>query len=116
MLYAIQVLLREVAAYEDEIFARAHRREEGRARSDAARKVASGGAVDKGAFGNLYPPKEKRQQEMHDAIATYALGAKAGAADPLTLTNLSGEESVLNRYSRIPGTQPQEYEYRIPPG
>jgi len=23
---------------------------------------------------------------------------------------------VLNRYSRIPGTQPHEYEYRIPPG
>ena len=23
---------------------------------------------------------------------------------------------VLNRYSRIPGTQPHEYAYRIPPG
>jgi len=23
---------------------------------------------------------------------------------------------VLNRYSRIPGTQPHEYQYRIPPG
>ena len=23
---------------------------------------------------------------------------------------------MLNRYSRVPGTQPQEYEYRNPPG
>jgi len=31
-------------------------------------------------------------------------------------TNKGSAPYVLNRYSHIPGTQPQEYEYHIPPG
>ncbi|EOD37797.1 hypothetical protein EMIHUDRAFT_225049 [Emiliania huxleyi CCMP1516] len=48
-----------------------------------------------GAFGGLYPPKERRQQELHgaelhDAVAAYAASARRVAADPLPLRGLSG--------------------------
>ena len=44
-------LLREVAAYEDEIFERRRRREEGRERAIKAKQAAESGVIDQKAFG-----------------------------------------------------------------
>lgn len=99
-----EILLREVSAFEEEIFTRAQRREDGRARADAARKVANGGVAEAGAFGRLFPPTEKRQQQLHDAIAAYAGGARSGVAAPMTLPSMSGfHKASVNLYATLHG-------------
>ena len=104
-------MLREVSAFEEEIFTRAQRREDGRARADAARKVANGGVAEAGAFGRLFPPTEKRQQQLHDAIAAYAGGARSGVAAPMTLPSMSGEAP---RGCEVPLTPTPELAVRSP--
>ena len=85
-----ELLLREVAGYENEIFQRKNKREEGFARQDSARAVAAGGgpgagsgaegkAIASGAFGDLYPPRDNTQRALLATIKAFA-EAGAGAA------------------------------------
>jgi 5'-3' exoribonuclease 2 len=67
-----ELLLREVASYEEEIFGRQRRREEGRERAMRARQVAEGGEAPAGAFGGLYPPKDPTQKAMYEAMKAFA--------------------------------------------
>ena len=59
-----ELLLREVAAYEDEIFERRRRREEGRERAIKAKQAAESGVIDQNAFGGLYPPRDPQQKQV----------------------------------------------------
>ena len=59
-----ELLLREVAAYEDEIFERRRRREEGRERAIKAKQAAESGVIDQKAFGGLYPPRDPQQKQV----------------------------------------------------
>uniref|UniRef100_A0A7S4B4U0 5'-3' exoribonuclease n=1 Tax=Chrysotila carterae TaxID=13221 RepID=A0A7S4B4U0_CHRCT len=91
-----EALLREVAVYEDEIFERRRKREEGYQRSAHARAFASGGEVPDGAFGSLYPPRDATQQQLHDQIKGF--GAQEFGSEPETL-ELSGSLSGFHRAS-----------------
>ena len=85
-----ELLLRELASREDEIFERQRRREESMARAKAARDVAGGGDAPSGAFGSLYPPRDATQRRIHDAIKAYAATAGDGEPPPLEFAQLSG--------------------------
>ncbi len=67
-----EILLREVASHEDEVFDRRRRREESMARAQAARAAADGTPPAAGAFGNLYPPKDAVSRQLHDAIKEFS--------------------------------------------
>ena len=81
-----ETVLREVAAFEDEIFGNAKKREEGRARAAAARAVSEGGTAPPGAFGALYPPKDPTQKQLHAAMKAFADAADFDAALPIPAT------------------------------
>jgi 5'-3' exoribonuclease 2 len=66
-----EMLLREVASYEDEIFERRRKREEGRERAAAARAVAEGREAAPGAFGSLYPPRDATQKAYFEAMKAF---------------------------------------------
>ena len=86
--------MREVASHEDEIFARRARKEEriqGQQRERAAAQaIANGGAVEAGAFGNLYPPRDPTQRRLHDQVKAFS-EAKDGPEElVLDITSLNG--------------------------
>ncbi len=86
-----EAILKEVSAYEDEIFERKRRREEGLKRAQAARDVANGGSADKGAFGDLYPPREPQQRELLKKVEAYANAPIEARASELALpANMPG--------------------------
>ena len=89
-----ELILREVAQYEDEIFEKRRRREEGRERAAAARKVAEGGNVAAGAFGSLYPPRDANQKRLYGQMKGFADAEDDGS----TLT-LSGTLSGFHKAS-----------------
>ena len=92
-----EILLRAVAAHEEEIFGRHRKREESRLRSERARQMAKGGEVDASAFGGLYPPKDATQKQLHDAIKAFA-EAPEGEAQPQSIT-LPAQLSGFHRAS-----------------
>jgi hypothetical protein len=67
-----ELLLREVSSYEDEIFEKRRRREEGRERAAKARAAAEGGTIEPGAFGSLYPPRDATQKQAYAAMKAFA--------------------------------------------
>ena len=86
--------MREVASHEDEIFARRARKEEriqGQQRERAAAQaIANGGAVEAGAFGTLYPPRDPTQRRLHDQVKAFS-EAKDGPEElVLDITSLNG--------------------------
>ena len=88
-----ELLLREVSSFEDEIFERRRRREEGRARSQAARQFAETGVAPPGAFGSLYPPKDRTQQQLWEQMKAFAEGAPGNTPEdtlamPLSLIHI----------------------------
>ena len=83
-----ELLLREVASYEEEIFSRSKRREEGMERARRARQAAEGGEVPAGSFGSLFPPRDATQKNAYDAMKAFAEGGYT--LDTLTYSNLSG--------------------------
>jgi len=86
-----ELILREVASYESEIFERHRKREEGRERAQAARTAAAGGQVAEGAFGSLYPPRDATQRSLYESIRAFAAAPPDGTLSPLQLSpNLSG--------------------------
>ena len=84
-----ELLLREVSAYEQEIFDRKRKREEGFKKSDAARAVANAGGPEhagaallsaNGAFGSLYPPRDQQQKALLAAVKAFAEAPDAARA------------------------------------
>ena len=84
-----ELLLREVASYEEEIFERRRRREEGMERSRNAREAAQSGVVDQNAFGGLYPPRDATQRQYYEAMKAFAQGGEEGTVMTFP-PNLSG--------------------------
>ena len=54
--------------------------------------------------------------QLAAACAISALHDLQNASAAVRRQKVTSLEYMLNRYSRIPVAQPQEYEYRIPPG
>ena len=99
-----ELVLREVAACEEEVFERRRRREEGQKRAAAARAVAEGGVADPNAFGKLYPPRDGMQQQLHTMMKAFADAGETGATLPLP-TPLSGfhKASAVSDHGSNPG-------------
>ena len=84
-----EMVLREVAAYEEEIFERRRRREEGRERAMAARAVAEGGVAAPGAFGS-----STRRATRAEAVLRADEGARRAAVRQGGLPQLPGGLAV----------------------
>ncbi len=67
-----------------------------------ARAAAEGGAVEPGAFGGLYPPRDPTQKQYHAAMKAFAEAGEEGA----TMT-IPGTLSGFHKASvRAGGPQP----------
>jgi len=59
----------------------------------------------------------KSSRATHEHKRSHLQARFLGGAHPVVAKFKTGEGAyVLNMYSRIPVEQPEEYEYRIPPG
>ena len=67
-----ELLLREVASYEDEIFSRQRRREERRNRALRSRQEVASGNVPEGVFGSLFPPRDETQRKIYATMKAFA--------------------------------------------
>ena len=84
-----EAVLREVAQFEEEVFERSRRREEGRARAQAARTMQEGGQAAPGAFGSLYPPRDNGQKLLWNAMKAFADAAVMDAVLPIPASSIS---------------------------
>ena len=100
-----------MAGYEDEIFQRHRKREEGHARQDSARAVAAAGgpgtgsgaegkAIQSGVFGDLYPPRDGTQRAL---LATLKAFAEAGASAAATKGGGGGAEQTVTLPANLSG-------------